>query len=128
MIITEELFGESPSQRLFQLLLGSQLVAVSTFLLSAVNGTGMKSSIAFSADHLVTVILSGKDLESRLDDTSSESKNEVEGRLLLDVVVRKSSTVLELLASKDQSLLIRGDSFDNYNFGQDNVEKENLRG
>lgn len=30
----------------------------------------------------------------------------MEGRLLLDVVVRKSAAILELLASKDQSLLI----------------------
>merc|ERR1711872_1176037 len=34
----------------------------------------------------------------------------MEGRLLLDVVVGKSSSVLELLASEDQPLLIRGDT------------------
>merc|ERR1712244_215495 len=40
--------------------------------------------------------------------TSSESEHKMEGRLLLDVVVRKSSSVLKLLASKDQPLLIWG--------------------
>merc|ERR1712212_827760 len=34
--------------------------------------------------------------------TSSESENKMKGRLLLDVVVRKSSSVLKLLASEDQ--------------------------
>ena len=42
--------------------------------------------------------------------SSSESENEMEGGLLLDVVVRKSSSVLELLSSEDESLLIRWDS------------------
>ena len=32
----------------------------------------------------------------------------VEGGLLLDVVVGKGSSVLELLTSEDQSLLVRG--------------------
>jgi len=35
----------------------------------------------------------------------------VESRLLLDVVVRESSSVLQLLASEDQPLLIWGDTF-----------------
>ena len=34
----------------------------------------------------------------------------MEGRLFLDVIVGKRPAVLELLASEDQSLLIRGDS------------------
>jgi hypothetical protein len=35
----------------------------------------------------------------------------VEGGLLLDVVIRESAAVLELLASEDQALLIRRNSF-----------------
>jgi len=35
----------------------------------------------------------------------------MEGGLLLDVVVSKSSSVLELLSCEDQSLLIWGNSF-----------------
>ena len=34
----------------------------------------------------------------------------MESRLLLDVIVRKSSAILELLAGKDKSLLIGGDA------------------
>ena len=37
---------------------------------------------------------------------TAQAKHEVEGRLLLDVVVRESAAVLELLASEDQALLI----------------------
>merc|ERR1719341_379082 len=42
--------------------------------------------------------------------TSSQSEHKMEGALLLDVVVGESSSVLQLLASEDQSLLIWGDS------------------
>merc|ERR1712142_1408555 len=42
--------------------------------------------------------------------TSPEPKNQVKSRLLLDVVVGEGSSVLELLSSKDQSLLIWGDT------------------
>merc|ERR1712061_347418 len=42
--------------------------------------------------------------------TSSESEHKMEGRLLLDVVVRESSSVLQLFASEDQPLLIWGNS------------------
>ena len=34
----------------------------------------------------------------------------MQSRLLLDVVVRKSATILELLTSKDQTLLVGGDT------------------
>ena len=36
--------------------------------------------------------------------------HQVKGGLLLDVVVGESSSVLELLSSEDQTLLVRGDS------------------
>merc|ERR1712110_833822 len=42
--------------------------------------------------------------------TSSQSENEMESAFLLEVVVRKSSSILELLSSEDQPLLIWGDS------------------
>jgi hypothetical protein len=34
----------------------------------------------------------------------------MESRLLLDVVIRKGASILELLASEDQTLLVRGNS------------------
>merc|ERR1712184_198806 len=42
--------------------------------------------------------------------TSPKTENEMEGGLLLDVVVGEGPSVFELLASKDQPLLVRGDA------------------
>ena len=42
--------------------------------------------------------------------TTTQTKDEVEGRLLLNVVVRESAAVLELLAREDQTLLVWGDA------------------
>merc|ERR1711879_953292 len=41
---------------------------------------------------------------------ATQAKDEVESRLLLDVVVGEGTAVLELLASEDKTLLIRGDA------------------
>merc|ERR1711963_1030058 len=54
--------------------------------------------------------LSGQGLDEDLHSTS-KSEHKMESRLLLDVVIRKSSSVLELLTSKDKSLLIGRDTF-----------------
>ena len=43
--------------------------------------------------------------------TSSESQDEMESGLLLDVVIGESSAILELLSCEDESLLIRWDTF-----------------
>ena len=59
---------------------------------------------------LITFLL-GEGLERRLDDTTSESEDQMESGLLLDVVVGESSAILELLTSEDKSLLIWRDSF-----------------
>jgi len=53
--------------------------------------------------------LAGESLDKDLH-ASSKSKDEMEGGLLLDVVVRKSSAVFELLASEDESLLVWRDA------------------
>jgi len=53
--------------------------------------------------------LAGESLDEDLH-TTAEAEHKVEGGLLLDVVVRKSAAVLELLASEDQALLVRGDA------------------
>ncbi len=42
--------------------------------------------------------------------TTAQSENEVDGGLLLDVVVGEGSAVIQLLATEDKSLLIRGDA------------------
>lgn len=43
--------------------------------------------------------------------TTTQTEDEMEGRLLLDVVVGESATVLKLLSGEDQTLLVGGDSF-----------------
>ena len=53
--------------------------------------------------------LTGEGLDEDLH-TSSKSKDQVKGGLLLDVVVTESSTILELLSSEDESLLIGWDT------------------
>ena len=55
----------------------------------------------------------------------------MEGRFLLDVVVRKSSAVLKLLSSEDESLLIGGDALLVLDFGLDildGVRRLNVQG
>ena len=42
--------------------------------------------------------------------TTAQAQDQVQGRLLLDVVVRQGAPVLQLLAGEDQTLLIRGDA------------------
>merc|ERR1712203_173687 len=42
--------------------------------------------------------------------SSTESKDQMESGLFLDVVVGESSAILQLLASEDQTLLVWGDS------------------
>lgn len=52
----------------------------------------------------------GVDLLLPLLTTTTEAEDEVKGRLLLDVVVREGAAVLELLASEDETLLVRGNA------------------
>lgn len=42
--------------------------------------------------------------------TSTQAEDEVKGGLLLNVVVAEGATILELLAGKDQALLVRRDA------------------
>jgi hypothetical protein len=46
-----------------------------------------------------------------VDFTTSQSENQVQGRFLLNVVVTQGAAILKLLASEDQTLLIRRDTF-----------------
>ena len=41
---------------------------------------------------------------------ATKPENEVESRFLLDVVIRQSAAILQLLAGEDQPLLVRRDS------------------
>ena len=99
---------ESQRKNLLQLLLGTKLVGVPALLLPAVQGTRVEASIADPADHLVAVVLGGEQAEGGLDHAAAQPQHQVEGALLLDVVVGEGPPILELLPSKDQPLLIRG--------------------
>jgi hypothetical protein len=99
-----------------ELLLGSNVGAVAALSLSAVLGLGREGSVALSADHFFALVLSGESSERGLNGdgtsaTTSESEDQVEGGLLLNVVVRESSAILELFSSEDESLLIGRDTF-----------------
>ena len=59
-------------------------------LLPAVGGPGMEPGVARPADLLVAVVLLGQDTKGRLDDSSPQPEHQVEGGLLLDVVIRQS--------------------------------------
>lgn len=95
---------------------------MSAFLLTAVGGTRWETSVALSADSLFAVERLGKQSQRRIVDTSTKSQNQVKSGLLLDIVVAKSSAVLQLLSSENQSLLIRRDSFLILNFGLDIID------
>ena len=43
--------------------------------------------------------------------TTTETEDEMESRLLLDVVIGEGATVFKLLSGVDESLLVQGDSF-----------------
>merc|ERR1712213_105410 len=63
--------------------------------------------------------------------TSSQSKHQMKGAFLLDIVVREGSSILQLLSSKDQSLLVWGNSFLVLDHGLDilnGVRRLNLEG
>ena len=99
-----------------ELLLWSEIAVVTALSLSAVGGLWWKTSVAFSANHFVALVFSGESSEGGLDldrslTTTSESEHQVEGGLLLDVVIRQGSSVFQLLTGEDQSLLIGRDAF-----------------
>jgi len=95
---------------------------MTTLSLTAVGSLNRKSSVALSTDHLFALVLSGESGKGGLDlnateTTTSESQNQMESGLLLNVVVRQSSSVFELLASENESLLIGGDTLLILNLG-----------
>ena len=63
------------------------MVGATAFLLATVNRFRMVTSIAFSADHLITVLLLGQNSHARIDNTNTQTKNQVKSRFFLDVVI-----------------------------------------
>ena len=83
---------------------------MTTLSLTAVGGTRRKASIALAANVLFTVVLGSKGLERGFNDTTTKTKDQVKSGLLLDIVVRKSTAILKLLASENQTLLVWGNT------------------
>ena len=54
--------------------------------------------------------LSGQGLNENMH-TITETEDEMESRLLRDVVIGEGAAVFKLLFGKDESVLVRGDSF-----------------
>ena len=84
---------------------------MSALFLAAVFRLWWETSIALAADGLFAVELSGKHGKGRIVDSSSKTKDQVQCGFLLDVVIAQSAAIFQLLSGKDQSLLIRRDSF-----------------
>jgi len=95
--ILELLTGEDKS-----LLIGWDTFLVLDLSLDVLDGVGW---LNFEGD-----CLTGEGLDENLH-TTSKSENEMKSGFLLDVVIRKGSSVLELLSGEDESLLIGWDSF-----------------
>ena len=53
---------------------------------------------------------SGQSLDENLH-TTTETEDEMKGRLLLDIVVGKGTAIFKLLASEDKTLLVWWDAF-----------------
>ena len=84
---------------------------MSALLLPAVSSPRWKSGVTLTADSLLAIESLSQESKGRIVNSSAKTENQVKGGLLLDVVIRESTAVLELLSSKNQTLLIRGDSF-----------------
>jgi hypothetical protein len=84
---------------------------VTALSLTAVGGTGRKTGIALATNHLFAVVLGGKSLQRRFNDTTTETEDQVKSGFLLDVVIGQGTAIFELLTSENQTLLIRGDTY-----------------
>jgi len=107
-LLLDVVIGEGAA--VFELLAGEDkplLVRWDSFLvldfrLDVVDGVG--------AFDLESDSLAGQGLNEDLH-TTTETEDEMESRLLLDVVIGEGAAVFKLLSGEDESLLVRGDSF-----------------
>ena len=107
-LLLDVVVGESAT--VFELLAGEDetlLIRRNAFLvldlgLDVVDGVGRL--------HIESDRLSSESLDKNLH-AATETKDQVERGLLLNVVVRESTTIFKLLTSKDQTLLIRRNTF-----------------
>ena len=72
----------------------SELAGVSTRLLPAVGGPDVHPGVAGPADHLVTVVLLGQHAQGGLYHPTPQPQHQVQGGLLLYVVIRQCPPIL----------------------------------
>lgn len=93
------------------------MVGVPALLLSAVCGTRWKTGITLATDCLITVVALCQESQRGIIYATSKTKDKMQRRLLLDIIIRKCASIFELLSSEDQTLLVRWNSFLILNFG-----------
>ena len=76
----EKWFLEKKMYRLLQLLLGSDVGGVSAFLLTTIGGSGMKTSITFTANHFVGIVFLGQKSQGWFNDTTTKSQHQMKSR------------------------------------------------
>jgi hypothetical protein len=94
--ILELLAGEDQT-----LLVRRNALLILDLALDIINGVG---GFHFQSDRLA-----GQGLDEDLH-TTTETEHQVQGRLLLNVVVGKGAAILQLLTSENETLLVRGDA------------------
>ena len=107
---------------LFKLLLRAKLARMSTLPLPTVSGPGRKPGITLTTNSLLAVKLLRQKRQRGVIDAPTQTKNQVQSRLLLDVVVAQGASIFELFTGEDETLLIRGDSLLVLDFGLDIVD------
>jgi hypothetical protein len=91
-------------------------------LTAVLNTVVLESLKGNSLINTLSLLGLGVNLLLPLLSSTTKAKDQVESRLLLDVVIGESTSILELLSSEDQTLLIRGDSLLVLNLGLDVVD------
>ena len=100
---------------------------MSTLAFAAVSGLHGQPGVTLSANHLFALECSCESSEGWLnlagaETTATKPQDQVEGRLLLNIVIGKGASVLELLSCEDKTLLIGWDSFLVLDFGSKKEE------
>jgi hypothetical protein len=80
-------------ESILRFLLESELVGMTTLSLSAVGSFDGEGCITLSANLFLNVAGFGNGSHGGIHTSSSQSEDEMKGRLLLDVVIGKSSAV-----------------------------------
>lgn len=88
-----------------------------TLPLSTINGTRRETCVALAANLAIAVGLSGECGEGRFDEPTAETKHQVQCGFLLNIVVGQRAVILQLLAGKDEALLVFRDALLVLNLG-----------